>query len=96
MRRRSAAASRWCVRALCWQPTAPAGQHVAAALAAAVQVTFDEKASNATELLQLVNDVFAELDRAHRVDVREEPPEAAGQRLVAFLQVLKYPLPADL
>ena len=47
------------------------------------------------ELLQLTNDVFAELDRAHRLDVRDEPPEAGGPRMCTFLQVLKYPGAAE-
>jgi hypothetical protein len=58
------------------------------------QVTFDEKVSNPVEALQLLNDVFAELDRSHRVDAREEPADVAAGRLVTFLQVLKYPLPS--
>ena len=48
-----------------------------------------------SELLQLTNDVFAELDRAHRLDVRDEPPEVGGPRMCTFLQVLKYPGAAE-
>ncbi len=51
--------------------------------------SFDELGPAA--LLQLTNDVLGELDRAHRVDARDEPAEAASSRLLAFLQVLKYP-----
>ena len=57
------------------------------------QVSFDEKSP--TELLQLLNDVFAELDKAHRVDVRDEPPEVAAPRMINFLHVIKFPLPPD-
>ncbi len=57
------------------------------------QVTFDEKP--ALELLQLCNDVFAELDKAHRVEVRDEPPELTGPRMINFLHVIKFPLPQD-
>ena len=55
-------------------------------------VAFDDLSP--AELLQLANDVFAELDRAHSVDVRDEPAEQAGPRMVGFLQLLKFPLPA--
>lgn len=61
-----------------------------------LQVTFDELSSNPIDLLQLLNDVLAELDaKAHRVRAGEEPAEAAGQRIVGFLNLLKYPLPPD-
>lgn len=56
-------------------------------------VSFDEKSP--AELLQLLNDVFAELDKSHKVDVRDEPPELGGPRMVSFLQVLKFPGAAD-
>jgi intraflagellar transport protein 81 len=58
-----------------------------------LQVSLDDRSP--TELLQLLNDVFAELDKAHRVDVRDEAPEAAGPRMVSFLQVLKFPGAAE-
>jgi intraflagellar transport protein 81 len=51
--------------------------------------SFDELGP--TALLQLANDVLGELDRVHRVDARDEPAEACASRLLAFLQVLKYP-----
>jgi len=47
------------------------------------------------ELLQLLNDVFGELDRAHLVSARDEPPELAGPRIMQFLRLLRYPLPPD-
>ncbi len=57
------------------------------------QVTFDEKSPH--ELLQILNDVFAALDSAHERDVRDEPPEVAGPRMINFLAILKFPLPPD-
>lgn len=57
-------------------------------------VTFDELSP--VELFQLMNDVFAELDKAHKLDVREESKDAAAPRIVNFLILLKYPVPDDL
>ena len=57
------------------------------------QVTFDEKSPQ--ELLQILNDVCAALDSSHDRDVRDEAPEVTGHRLLTFLSVLKFPLPAD-
>jgi intraflagellar transport protein 81 len=51
-------------------------------------VTFDQK--NPLELLQLLNEVFVFLSEDHRVDLREELPEATGVRMTEFLRVLKY------
>jgi intraflagellar transport protein 81 len=48
-----------------------------------------------SQLLQLTNDVFAYLSSAHRVDVRDEPPEVGGPRMCTFLQLLKYPGASD-
>ena len=58
------------------------------------QVTFDEKSPQ--ELLQILNDVLAELDSAHERDVRDEVPEVTGPRIINFLAVLKFPLPPDM
>lgn len=44
-----------------------------------------------SESLQLLNDVFADLDKAHRVDVRDEPSDVAAARMVNFLSILKFP-----
>jgi len=58
------------------------------------QVTFDEL--RPVELLQLLNDVFAHLDEAHRVDVRDEPREVGGPRMLQFLRrVLMVDVPPD-
>lgn len=58
-----------------------------------IQVAFDEL--SATELVQLLNDVLAELDYAHRMDVRDEgSPEATGERMYHLLKVLRYQVPS--
>lgn len=55
------------------------------------QVTFDEK--SAVELLSMLNAILASLDAAHRVDVREERPEATAARMCGFLLTLNYRFP---
>eukprot|EP01138_Halocafeteria_seosinensis_P008786 gb/GECG01008980.1/.p1 GENE.gb/GECG01008980.1/~~gb/GECG01008980.1/.p1 ORF type:complete len:686 (+),score=158.53 gb/GECG01008980.1/:1-2058(+) len=56
-------------------------------------VSFDEHSP--TELVQLLNDVLAELDSSHRIDVRDEgSPEATGERMLQFLRVLRYQIPS--
>ena len=47
------------------------------------------------ELRQLLQDVFAYLDEEQKIDVRDEPDEAAGPRLLRFLYVLKVSVPTD-
>jgi hypothetical protein len=47
------------------------------------------------ELLRTLNKVFAYLDESHDVDVRDEPPEVAGPRIMQFLRVLKVAIPED-
>lgn len=49
-----------------------------------------------TGLLQILNDVFAECDDQHAIDAKGEPRDAMALRVVSFLQVLKYPVPADI
>jgi hypothetical protein len=66
---------------------------LARALSRSVQVTFDELTP--VELLQLLNDVLAFLDEAHKVDVRYEAPEVAGPRITGFLAVLRFTIPKD-
>jgi len=52
-------------------------------------VTLSQK--NQMELLQVVNDVFAELDASHKRDVRSEPPEQMQERMLSFtLGTLNY------
>jgi hypothetical protein len=61
-----------------------------------MQVAFDEKMSSPVEAIQLLNDVFAELDKVHKVEARDEAPELAIQRISNFLTVIKYPFPSDM
>lgn len=48
------------------------------------------------ELLQLLNDVFAELDPRQKREVRNENPDISAARLLEFIMVLNYKLPTDL
>lgn len=52
-------------------------------------VDFDEKSQ--VELIQILNDVLAELDGSIKADVRDEPREARVAKIVQLLVVLKYP-----
>mmetsp|Transcript_3541 Transcript_3541/g.12875 ORF Transcript_3541/g.12875 Transcript_3541/m.12875 type:complete len:696 (-) Transcript_3541:1374-3461(-) len=56
-------------------------------------VTFDEKSAH--ELLEVLNDVLVALDKGHDVDLRSEPPEATGNRMLHMLQVCKYNFPTS-
>lgn len=62
-------------------------------LCCVIQVTFDEKSP--TELLEAVNDVLAELDAAHKVDLRDEPPDNTAARMLNMLSVCKYQFPTS-
>lgn len=42
------------------------------------------------ELLQLVNDVFGEIDEQQRCDVRDEQQEAMAHRMLEFVMILNY------
>jgi hypothetical protein len=53
-----------------------------------LQVDLDEKSP--LELLQLLNDIFASMDASHQLDVREENDDARGQRMMAFITMLKF------
>eukprot|EP01136_Pigoraptor_vietnamica_P035750 Opistho-1_new@101407 len=53
-------------------------------------VTFDELGRNGLQLLQLLNDVFAELSPLQKVNLRDELPEQTAFRMLEFLRVLKY------
>ena len=55
-------------------------------------VSFDEK--NSFELLSLLNDVLAHLDKRHKIDIRDEPQNVTVDRMTDFFKLLKYPLPA--
>mmetsp|Transcript_15452 Transcript_15452/g.36457 ORF Transcript_15452/g.36457 Transcript_15452/m.36457 type:complete len:703 (+) Transcript_15452:162-2270(+) len=54
-------------------------------------VTFDAKTEH--ELLESLNDVLAELDSAHKVDLRSEPPDHTAARMLNMLSVCKYQFP---
>ena len=56
------------------------------------QVTFD--AHSDAELLQVLNDVFAKLDERNKVDLRDEDPAVTGPRLMNFLRIVKFNVPA--
>ena len=57
-------------------------------------VAFDEKSP--FELLESVNEVMAHLSTQHRVDLRDETPDATATRMLDFLRVLNYKLPPEL
>ncbi|XP_031548749.1 intraflagellar transport protein 81 homolog [Actinia tenebrosa] len=42
------------------------------------------------QLLQVLNDVFAEINPVNKIDIREEDPEAMAIRMFNFLRVLKF------
>ncbi|XP_053135619.1 intraflagellar transport protein 81 homolog isoform X1 [Hemicordylus capensis] len=54
-------------------------------------ITFDSLES--MQLLQLLNDVFGEIDPKHIVDIREELPEQTAKRMLSLLGILKYKPP---
>ena len=56
-----------------------------------LQVTFDEKSP--FELLSILNDVLVYLDKHHDVDLRDEPRDQTGQRIMQSLHLLKYKFP---
>lgn len=51
-------------------------------------VAFDEKSP--FELLEIVNELMANLSEQHRTDLRDETPEATATRMLDFLRVLNY------
>lgn len=53
-------------------------------------VEFDDKAP--LELLEMVNQVFASLDKSHQdVDMQKETQQKTEERICGFLKVLGYP-----
>lgn len=52
------------------------------------QVAFDEKSP--FELLEIVNLIMANLSDDHKVDLRDETPEATANRMMEFLRVLNF------
>lgn len=56
-------------------------------------VSFDSLDS--FSLLQVLNDVLAEVSPEHKIDLREEPPEQTAIRIFSFLRILRYKPEAD-
>ena len=57
-------------------------------------VEFDDKAP--LELLELINRVFAHLDKTHEsIDMQKETQEKTEERICGFLKVLGYPPPEE-
>merc|ERR1712038_2244898 len=57
-------------------------------------ITFDSLSGE--QLLQVLNDVLAEIDSKHKMDIREEEPEKTALRLLGMLRILKYKPPDHL
>ena len=51
-------------------------------------VTFDSLDS--LSLLQVLNDVLAEISPEHKMDLREEPPDQTAVRIFSLLRLFKY------
>ncbi|XP_078523624.1 intraflagellar transport protein 81 homolog isoform X1 [Lissotriton helveticus] len=47
------------------------------------------------QLLQVLNDVLAEIDPKHAVDIREEMPDQTAKRMLTLLGILKYKPPGN-
>ncbi|KAF3850635.1 hypothetical protein F7725_012407, partial [Dissostichus mawsoni] len=56
-------------------------------------ITFDSL--DPMQLLQILNDVLAEIDPKHAMDIREELPEQTIKRMCALLGMLKYKPPGN-
>ncbi|XP_064404190.1 intraflagellar transport protein 81 homolog [Halichondria panicea] len=56
-------------------------------------VTFDSL--NSLNLLQVLNDVLAEISPDHQMDLRQEPPEQTAVRILSLLHVLRYKPKSD-
>jgi intraflagellar transport protein 81 len=51
-------------------------------------INFDNLQGN--NLLQLLNDVFAEIDSKQKMDIRDEGPDQTAIRMLNLLKILKY------
>ncbi|XP_018412221.1 PREDICTED: intraflagellar transport protein 81 homolog [Nanorana parkeri] len=56
-------------------------------------ITFDSL--EPMQLLQVLNDVLAEIDPKHSVDIREETPDQTAKRMLNILGILKYKPPGN-
>lgn len=57
-------------------------------------ITFDSL--EPMQLLQILNDVLAEIDPKQAIDIREEMPEQTAKRMFALLRMLKYKPPGGI
>ena len=57
-------------------------------------ITFDSLSGE--QLLQVLNDVIADIDNKHEMDIREEEAEQTAIRLLGMLRILKYKPPEHL
>jgi len=57
-------------------------------------ITFDSLSGE--QLLQTLNDVIADIDNKHKLDIREEEAEQTAIRLLGMLRILKYKPPDHL
>jgi intraflagellar transport protein 81 len=57
-------------------------------------VAFDEKSP--FELLEVVNEVMANLSSQHRIDLRDETPDATATRMLEFMRVLNYKISIEM
>ncbi|XP_072443595.1 intraflagellar transport protein 81 homolog isoform X2 [Chiloscyllium punctatum] len=56
-------------------------------------ITFDSL--EPLQLLQLLNEVLAEIDPKHNIDIREEAPDQTAKRMFSLLGILKYKPPGS-
>lgn len=57
-------------------------------------ITFDSL--EPMQLLQVLNDVLAEIDPKHSLDIREEMPDQTAKRMLNILGILKYKPPGNM
>ncbi|XP_073532399.1 intraflagellar transport protein 81 homolog isoform X1 [Phyllobates terribilis] len=57
-------------------------------------ITFDSL--EPMQLLQVLNDVLAEIDPKHSLDIREEMPDQTAKRMLSILGILKYKPPGNM
>uniref|UniRef100_A0A4W3HE11 Intraflagellar transport protein 81 homolog n=1 Tax=Callorhinchus milii TaxID=7868 RepID=A0A4W3HE11_CALMI len=56
-------------------------------------ITFDSL--EPLQLLQVLNEVLAEIDPKHNIDIREEAPDQTAKRMFSLLGILKYKPPGN-
>ncbi|KAB7496012.1 Intraflagellar transport protein 81-like protein [Armadillidium nasatum] len=56
-------------------------------------ITFDSLLPD--QLLQILNDVFTEIDPSNKADIREEEPQDTAVRMFGMLRILKYRPPEE-